>query len=168
MDFGNLLDWKRGAEMSEQYAAYCGLYCGHCYSRTHIAPTAAALKGQMVKQGFESFGPYMPDWQEFWRFLNTLVDAEGCPGCRSGGGSPGCEMRICARERGLAACPLCEEYPCSRFGWLKDMNRYPMLEADNLYMKEHGFEAWLEMQDERREKGFTYVDEREKYRKQGG
>jgi len=66
--------------MSDRYTAYCGLYCDHCYSRTHIAPTAAKLKEQMRAQGFESFGPYMPDYEAFWRFLSTLIDAEGCPG----------------------------------------------------------------------------------------
>jgi hypothetical protein len=39
----------------------------------------------MQAQGFETFGPSMPDYEEFWRFINTLIDAEGCPGCRQGG-----------------------------------------------------------------------------------
>lgn len=148
--------------MSEKYAAYCGLYCGHCFSRTHIHPAAETLRAYMKRQGFETFGPYMPNYKEFWAFLGTLIDAEGCPGCRQDGGSPGCAMRACARERKLEACPLCAEYPCEKFDWLPTSTSYPMLARDNALMREEGFEAWLKMQEERRARGFTYVEEREK------
>ena len=33
-----------------------------------------------------TFGPYMPNFSEFWEFLNVLIDAEGCPGCKQNGG----------------------------------------------------------------------------------
>ena len=148
--------------MGNQYIAYCGLYCGHCFSRTHVAPTANRLRDYMKRQGFESFGPYMPNYKEFWEFLNLLIDAEGCPGCRQEGGNPGCKIRVCAREKGLEACPLCKEYPCEKFDWLPTATNYPMLEGDNHYLKEHGLDAWLAMQEERRLQGFTYVEEREK------
>lgn len=148
--------------MDNRYIAYCGLFCGHCYSRTHIAPTAKELKAQMQAQGFETFGPYMPDYTEFWRFMNTLIEAEGCPGCRQGGGSPACAMRTCAREKQVEACPLCKEYPCDHFYWLDTSVAYPMLKGDNQFMREQGLEAWRAMQKARRDNGFTYVEEREK------
>ena len=151
--------------MDSKYITYCGLYCAHCYSRTHIVPTAQKLKEQMQEQGFESFGPYMQDYIEFWRFLSTLIDAEGCPGCRQDGGSPACSMRICARENQVESCPLCSEYPCDKFGWLKTTSAYPMLENDNQLMQEHGLQAWEMMQKARREDGFTYIEERKKYTK---
>lgn len=150
--------------MSDQYIAYCGLYCGHCYSRTHIAPTAQLLKAQMQAQGFESFGPYMPDYEEFWRFMNTLIEAEGCPGCRQDGGSPACAMRTCAREKQVEACPLCDAYPCDKLDWLNTSTAYPMLKSDNLLMKEQGLAAWEAMQATRRSEGFTYIEEREKHK----
>ena len=65
-----------------------------------------------------NFDPYMPNFTEFWEFLKALIDAEGCPGCRKGGGNPACKMRTCAREKGVEACPLCNEYPCENFNWL--------------------------------------------------
>jgi hypothetical protein len=55
------------------------------------------LLDQMKRQGFETFGPYMQNYKEFREFMNTLIGAEGCPGCRQGGGNPACGMRICAR-----------------------------------------------------------------------
>lgn len=151
--------------MSNRYIAYCGLYCDHCYSRTHIAPTAKTLKAQMQAQGFETFGPYMPDYTEFWRFMNTLIEAEGCPGCRQDGGSPACAMRTCAREKQIEACPLCDEYPCDQFHWLDTSAAYPMLKEDNQLMREQGLEAWKAMQQGRRNSGFTYVEERAKFEK---
>ena len=147
-----------------KYTAYCGLCCSHCYSRTHIAPTAEKLKEQMKAQGFESFGPYMQDYTEFWRFISTLTEAEGCPGCRQGGGNPACAMRDCAQGKQTEACPLCSEYPCDKFDWLNTSEAYPMLESDNALMQELGTEAWEMMQKERRDKGFTYVEERKKYK----
>jgi hypothetical protein len=149
-------------EMENKYTAYCGLYCGHCFSRTHIKPTAETLLNYMKRQGFETFGPYMPNYKEFWEFLNTLIDAEGCPGCKQDGGNPACEMRNCARNKHIEACPLCEDYPCTKFDWLPDSEAYPMLKSDNQYMKAHGFDAWLEMQKKRRLEGFTYIESRER------
>ena len=148
--------------MGNQHIAYCGLYCGHCFSKTHIAPTANILCDYMKRQGFETFGPYMPKFTEFWEFLKILIDAEGCPGCRKDGGNPACKMRICARDKGVEACPLCNEYPCENFNWLSSSTSYPMLEKDNQHLQENGLNMWLTMQKERRSHGFTYVQEREK------
>jgi len=149
--------------MGNQYIAYCGLYCGHCFSRTHIAPTANTLRDYMKRQSFESFGPYMQNYKEFWEFLNVLIEAEGCPGCRKDGGSPACGMRTCAREKGVEACPLCNEYPCGKFDWLPSSTSYPMLEKDNQFLKENGLNSWIIMQEERRAQGFTYIEERENF-----
>ena len=82
-----------------------------------------------------------------------------------GGGSPECSMRSCAQEKQNEACPLCSEYPCSKFDWLSTSDAYPMLESDNRLMREQGAEAWTAMQKERRDSGFTYVEERKKYEK---
>lgn len=147
--------------MDEKMTAYCGLYCGHCFSRTHVAPAADVLRGYMKRQGFETFGPYMDNYKEFWDFLGTLIDAEGCPGCRADGGSPACVRRTCARERQVEACPLCEDYPCEHYSWLDGAKNYPTLKTDNQYMQDHGLECWLEMQSERRAAGFTYIEDRE-------
>jgi hypothetical protein len=75
---------------NQSLISYCGLYCGHCFSRTHIAPTATKLKDYMKRQGFETFGPYMPNFKEFWEFTTVLIDAEGCPGCGKNGGNSSC------------------------------------------------------------------------------
>ena len=72
-------------------------------------------------------------------------------------------MRICARDKGVEACPLCSEYPCENFNWLASSTSYPMLGKDNQYLQENGLNKWFTMQKERRSQGFTYVEEREKF-----
>jgi hypothetical protein len=39
-----------------------------------------------------------------------------------------------------------------------------MLEADNQFMRRHGIEAWLAMQQKRRLENYTYVEARGEYR----
>lgn len=103
----------------------------------------------------------MGGFEESWRFLTTLNEAEGCPGCRGNGGSPSCGMRACAREKGVEACPLCAAYPCEKLDWLESTKSHPRLKEDNRVMREEGLAAWNAMQQARRERGYTYLQERE-------
>jgi hypothetical protein len=149
--------------VEDEFVAYCGLYCENCLVRARIGPTARELKEQMLAQGFDQFGPSMENFDEFWKFLDSLTATEGCPGCRKGG-SETCVTRNCAIKKRVDSCPLCEEYPCSLFDWSRAYYHYPTLEADNLLMKGKGLAAWIEMQKERREHGFNYAQDRENRR----
>jgi len=40
--------------------------------------------------------------------------AEGCPGCREGGGPEVCGQRQCCEERRFDGCWQCESFPCAR------------------------------------------------------
>jgi hypothetical protein len=43
----------------------------------------------------------------------------GCRGCLSGGGFPGCGIRICAREKGYSICNECSDLEdCTKFDYL--------------------------------------------------
>ncbi|MBO3808276.1 MAG: DUF3795 domain-containing protein [Candidatus Brockarchaeota archaeon] len=43
-----------------------------------------------------------------------------CPGCRKGGGSSTCKVRICALDRGVTDCSLCEQLiRCTNFEQLE-------------------------------------------------
>jgi hypothetical protein len=81
-----------------------------------------------------------------------------CISCKEGSGNPGCAVRICAKEKGVEMCALCENYPCELFD--KFYDGYPMLKHDNALLRDEGMEAWGKLQDERRAKGFTYTDEK--------
>jgi hypothetical protein len=138
---------------------YCGLYCGLCSSRGRIPKTAAALRDVMKKEGYEFFGPFQPDFKEFWQYINTLADSgPGCS-CRESKGTcgpPNCEIRDCARAKGVEVCPFCTEYPCARVNKLA--NGYTMMIGDGKRMKEKGLEAWISEQEARVLTGFNYVD----------
>jgi hypothetical protein len=135
---------------------YCGLYCDLCAERIRIPRRATALQAAMAEEGWPFWGPTRPGFTEFWSFLEELGSGEGCPGCRAGGGYPGCQIRVCARERGLELCSQCPDFPCKHVEALAA--RYPTLIADNVRMKVVGLEQWLIEQKERARRGVVYAD----------
>lgn len=141
-----------------KYMTYCGLYCGLCSSRNRIPKQAQALQDSMVRDGYDQWGEdYLPNFKAFWMFLNERCDPDKCcPGCRQGGGYPGCEVRKCAQQRNVDICVHCDDYPCkhvSEFGKI-----YPTLIADGQRLKEIGMERWIQEQKKRAETGFVYSD----------
>jgi hypothetical protein len=112
----------------------------------------------MRNDGWEHFGEFaIKDFKPFWSVLSQLsVFNETCPDCRGGCGDPGCKIRICAKERNVSLCPLCVEYPCKNIETLAQ--RYPNLIADGQRLNNIGLEAWVEEQEERGRKNFSYCD----------
>jgi hypothetical protein len=142
---------------SLKYVTYCGLYCGLCSQRSRIPKQAKALRDSMAKDGFDQWGQDMPNFKEFWAFLNQWCDLNNCcPGCRQGGGNPECEIRKCAQQRKVEFCPSCEDYPCKSMSTLGKI--YPILIADGQRLKEIGAERWIPEQHKRTETGFVYSD----------
>jgi hypothetical protein len=141
-----------------EYVTYCGLYCGLCAERTRIPRQAAALKQAMAEEGWPFWGHTIPGFCGFWEFLEKLDADGGCPGCRAGGGYPECQIRRCARERGLDLCNECADFPCSYVEALAA--RYPTLLADNHRLQAVGLDRWLSEQQERARRGVVYADVR--------
>ena len=142
--------------MNERYICYCGLYCENCAVKAKIQPAAGVLYNEMRAAGFEEVINFIPGGSGFWPFLKNIAENGTCISCRDGGGDPGCAIRLCAKEKGVEACALCESYPCGRFdGFLM---RHPLLRQDNALLREQGLEAWSKLQDERRANGFVYQD----------
>jgi hypothetical protein len=121
-----------------------------------VKPAAKDLYTEMKKAGFESFINFIPGGEAFWPFLKDMAERGVCVSCREGSGNPGCAVRKCAREKNVEICALCENYPCDTFTAF--FKAYPVLEQDNLLLREKGMDAWLELQGERRAKGFSYSD----------
>jgi hypothetical protein len=143
--------------MDKRYVCYCGLYCEHCLIRAKVYPAAKNLHDEMSRAGFDQFINFVPGGDCFWPFLKDLADDKMFVSCQEGCGDPGCKIRICAKEKGMEVCALCESYPCDNFGDF--LTRYPLLARDNLLIREKGFEAWSKLQDERRARGFILQDE---------
>jgi len=138
---------------------YCGLYCGLCTSRNRVPAQALALRETMKKDDWEFFGPYQPNFKEFWAFLNELVENKDRCNCRDGKcGPPVCAIRDCAKSRNIEVCAFCESYPCEKLAPLTET--YTMLLADGKRMKVQGLDAWIGDQEERKKTGFCYTDVR--------
>jgi len=146
--------------MNERYACYCGLYCGNCPVKARVYPAAERLYEEMIKAGFNEVVQLIPGGDGFWDFLKGMKESGICISCRDGDGNPGCEVRICAKEKGKEMCAFCEEYPCELFE--RYFEGYPILKKDNAFLREKGMGPWLKMQDGRRKKGYTYSDEEKK------
>lgn len=141
-----------------EFVTYCGLYCELCGARARIPRQAVALQQAMADEGWPQWGQDIVGFREFWKFLQALQADGGCPGCRAGGGYPACQIRACARERGVALCGQCADFPCGHVEALAA--RYPTLLADNARLQRIGLEQWLTEQEERAARGVVYADTR--------
>jgi hypothetical protein len=98
----------------------------------------------------------IPGGDGFWPFLKGMANDGMCISCQERGGDPGCVVRICAKEKGIEMCALCDSYPCEKFTKFFEVN--PVIKHDNALLREEGMDAWSKLQDERRARGFTYQD----------
>jgi hypothetical protein len=146
--------------MNLEEITFCGLFCGLCASRRRIPRQAEMLRKTLQKEGYDVGYFDIPTLQkvfaQFWEGLNILADTS-CPGCRAGGGNPGCAIRQCAQERIITVCPLCPDFPCERLQLLRN---YPMLLADGRRLQEIGLERWVTEKEARAATGFAYTDVR--------
>jgi hypothetical protein len=142
--------------MKKKYNCYCGLYCGNCAVKVKVEPASKVLYEEMKKAGFEEIIHFIPDGDTFWSFLTGMAVEGVCISCKEGSGNPGCAVRLCAKEKNVEMCALCESYPCEHFeGFFEG---YPLLKHDNAILREEGMDAWIKLQDERQARGFTYTD----------
>jgi hypothetical protein len=142
--------------MDKVYCCYCGLYCKNCAVKVKVEPAAKTLFDEMKKAGFEEIIHMIPSSDGFWTFLKSMAENGVCISCREGSGNPGCKVRICAKEKNVEICALCESYPCELFA--RYFEGYPILKHDNSVLREKGWEAWTELQEERQARGFTYAE----------
>jgi hypothetical protein len=140
-----------------EQVTYCGLYCGLCAQRNRIPARAVALSESMRKEGYQNWGKELPQFAEFWAFLNDLAESESRCSCRGGKcGPPFCSIRTCVPKKGVDACPFCAEYPCDKV--LGIARGYVTMLADGKRMKEIGINRWTLEQEKRRKTGFAYAD----------
>jgi len=142
--------------MNKKYICYCGLYCENCAVKVKVEPASKILYEEMKKAGFEEIIHLIPGGDKFWPFLKGMAVHGVCISCKEGSGNPGCAVRICAKEKNIEICALCESYPCEHFAVF--FEGYPGLKHDNSILRKEGMGAWSRLQDERQARGFTYAD----------
>jgi hypothetical protein len=123
-------------ETEYEYGAYCGLYCGAC------AILVATERGEVEKLLEKKEAAGYTVEQLTCRGCKTDVLARWCADC---------EMRRCARERGVAFCCDCDDYPCEHNkAFHADKYAHHSVVIKNLEaVREKGPAAWLAEQKER-------------------
>jgi hypothetical protein len=123
-----------------------------------VAPASKALYDEMLKAGFGDVIHFIPGGDGFWQFLKGMAEDGMCDSCKGDRcGNPGCAVRLCAIEKGVEICALCEDYPCKKFDDLTVLSS--LMKQDNALLREQGMDAWVKLQDDRLKSGFTYQDE---------
>jgi predicted RNA-binding Zn-ribbon protein involved in translation (DUF1610 family) len=110
---------KTGEEPRMEFLldGYCGLYCGAC-------PILLATRNRTGEQA-----------------------CHGCKTDRNPEWCATCELKACARKRGVEFCYLCAEYPCGKLERFTNSAEYPYHSEVYDYMKTiqtEGAAAWLE------------------------
>jgi hypothetical protein len=117
--------------------AYCGLYCGAC---PHLVATE--------KQDEDTLKVLAQ------RATISLEDAH-CHGCKSDQVAiwcRDCNLKTCARRKGVDFCSECDEYPCADFIAFRDTPDYPYHAPTPGHLQtiaENGLVYWLDEQDTR-------------------
>ena len=74
-----------------------------------------------------------------------------CHGCSHDGYyTVPCKVYRCCRERGLAHCGECAQFPCARLGKMgdfRDLNTGRVKQRTCAFIAEHGFDAWYRNYD---------------------
>ena len=141
--------------MDKKYICYCGLYCENCAVKVKVEPASKVLYEEMEKAGFKEIVQMIPGGDSFWTFLKGMANGV-CVSCKEGSGNPGCAVRLCAKEKKVEMCALCDSYPCEIFE--KYFIGYPMLKNDNEIIRREGIDSWSNLQKERLASGYTYSD----------
>jgi len=104
--------------MTEKILAYCGLICNE------DCPALAATK--------KNDSEMLQKTAERWSSPDYILDAQDvlCDGCtakdkRLAEICSDCGVRACAKERALANCGLCSEYPCTQLRNLWEVLKSP-------------------------------------------
>jgi hypothetical protein len=91
--------------------AKCGLDCGSCRAYIATKNNDRVLADEIAKLWSNTVeGTYTAD--DIW--------CDGCHGDRLHGFCIKCPSRLCARERSLANCGTCMDYPCKKLERLWD------------------------------------------------
>jgi hypothetical protein len=139
----------------QMLVSYCGVYCDLCGARNDTPARARALIATLKQAELDQWGPGMPDFVEFWRFLNSLAEVPDDKCCRSGVcGAPNCAIRNCAKSREVEVCAVCADYPCAHIRTFAQSE--PLLLHDAERIRKAGLEQWIEEQIARKQAGFDY------------
>ncbi len=122
--------------MEFRYDTYCGLNCGAC----HFLGAYERGDEEWLKKAAESESCKTDDLR--CRGCKTEVTAVFCTDC---------EMRLCAREKGVEFCNECKDFPCETItNFRNDKHPHHSVIFKNLRaISDTGVEAWLKEEKQR-------------------
>ncbi len=92
--------------MAEEMIAYCGLSCTEC-------PAFIATQDNDVQKAKETAALWSKEHN-----MNVTVQDVWCDGCQVEGKKCAhckeCKIRACGKDKGVATCAACDDYPCEQ------------------------------------------------------
>ena len=136
-------------EANRELAAYCGLYCGDCFSyQGKIADLSKDLRKELRQVKFDRVAEGIPfkefkNYKECYQVLGALVRLRCKNACRGGGGNPWCKIRLCCQKKGIDGCWQCDEIEdCKKLRFLEPIHQDAHLK--NLRkIKRVGVDEWM-------------------------
>ncbi len=110
--------------------AYCGLYCGDCFShRGKVADLARDLRRELRQTRFDKTAEFMStisffkvfeNYEQCYEVLGALVKLRCKKACKGEGGPPFCKIRKCCQKKEIIGCWECSEFEsCEKLDFLK-------------------------------------------------
>ena len=117
----------------KELVAYCGLYCGDCFTyKGKIADLARDLRKELRQAKFDrqaesmstvSFFKAFKDYRQCYEVLGAMVRFRCKNACRGGGGPPFCKMRKCCQKKEIEGCWQCDEFEtCQNLDFLNPVH----------------------------------------------
>lgn len=115
---------------SMRYDTYCGLYCGACR-------ILFANKKNRVEQLASE-----------WKMKPEELICTGCKTDTLSVFCQECEIKQCAKDKGLEFCFMCSDYPCKLITDFKndDMEHHSIVLHNQDSIKNRGIDSWLKEQ----------------------
>lgn len=135
-------------EINPDYLSPCGLYCGVC--AIHIAHRDGNQKFKERLVGL--YKGNVPGKGTLPNCETLTTEDMHCGGCLSDDlfmHCRQCDIRNCTKEKGIAGCHECDEFPCGH------IDRFPMAIGKKVilravpYRKKHGTEKWVRDEEAR-------------------
>jgi len=106
--------------------AYCGLYCGECFSYIgKVADLARDLRKELRQARFDKLAEGIPfkefrQYKECYEVLGAMVKLRCKSACKGGGGNPFCKIRKCCQKKEIEGCWECDDFEtCEKLDFLK-------------------------------------------------
>jgi Protein of unknown function (DUF3795) len=105
--------------------AYCGLWCGSCLvGNGTVNDLARDCRKALTDYGVDDWGPKNVDYPKLLEGLSVLSSMEPCVGCLRGGGKTDCQVRACAKEKGVKECVECGSHKtCKNVAFINHMRK---------------------------------------------